>query len=275
MLINTIVRQHLPQSQLEFYSHHLSLIHPPNSLPLTKMPVIYQYHPPQPSSDNDSDNSDTDQPTPTDADDSIVLSDLVRTGEASRLRRRGAMRLEHGLAGTSTGPILHLPNAIRPPLSPSAILLRSSTPDSEGFSNGRGGYNIYGRPRMNAEVRRSDSVGEGYGYTLFCGGEEVESDDDNRSSTPFEPSILPLYPTTPSSTSTLKSARPPRRSNGCGALLHMQASPRRRLGVWIAETAATDAVVEMDTSYFDRAAVVKIVKSACGCIREGVGCGVW
>ncbi|KAL0569162.1 hypothetical protein V5O48_012808, partial [Marasmius crinis-equi] len=30
-----------------------------------------------------------------DADDSIVLSDLVRTGEASRLRRRGAIRSNH------------------------------------------------------------------------------------------------------------------------------------------------------------------------------------
>jgi hypothetical protein len=241
------------------------------------MPVIYQYHPPQSSDDSD---SESDQPAPTDADDSIVLSDLVRTGEASRLRRRGAMRLEHGLVGTS-GPTLHLPNSIRPPPSPPSIILRrrdsSEGPRSpeEGFTNGRGGYSMYGRPRMNAEVRRSDSAGEGYGYTLFCGGEEAESDADNWSSAPFEPSILPLYPTSPSSTSILKSTRRPKRSNGCGALLHLQASPRRRLGVWIAETAATDAVVEVDTSYFDRAAVVKIVKSACGCIREGVGCGAW
>jgi hypothetical protein len=257
---------------LEFYDHH-----PPQPyadlFAIPQMPVIYQYHPPPSSDDSD---SESDQPTPTDADDSIVLSDLVRTGEASRLRRRGAMRLEHGLAGTS-GPILHLPNAIRPPPSPPAILRRSSTPATpdEGFSNGRGGYSIYGRPRMNAEVRRSDSVGEGYGFTLFCGGEEVESDADSWSSAPFEPSILPLDPASTSSTSILTSTRRPKRSNGCGALVHMQASPRRRLGVWIAESAATDAVVEMDTSYFDRAAVVKIVKSACGCIREGVGCGVW
>ena len=32
---------------------------------------------------------------PSDADDEIVLSDLVRTGEASRLRRRSAMRIDH------------------------------------------------------------------------------------------------------------------------------------------------------------------------------------
>ncbi|KAK1232610.1 hypothetical protein PQX77_004229 [Marasmius sp. AFHP31] len=35
------------------------------------------------------------RPTIRDADDSIVLSDLVRTGEASRLRRRGAIRSSH------------------------------------------------------------------------------------------------------------------------------------------------------------------------------------
>jgi hypothetical protein len=243
------------------------------------MPVIYQYHSPPSSDDSDSDNE---PPAPTDADDSIVLSDLVRTGEASRLRRRGAMRLEHGLAGTSA-PIYHLPNAIQRPPSPPTIVIRNSWDSSqgprspeEGFSNGRGGYSIYGRPRMNAEVRRSDSVGEGYGYALFCGGEGMDLDRaDISSSATFEPSILPLYPTTAWSNSILKSSRRPRRSNGCGAVVHVQASPRRRLGVWTAETAATDVVVEMDTSYFERTAVVKIVKSACGCIREGVGCGAW
>jgi len=30
----------------------------------------------------------------------------------------------------------------------------------------------------------------------------------------------------------------------------------------------------MDASYFDRKAVVKILRSACGCVREGVGCAV-
>src|SRR3954447_15364031 len=64
------------------------------------MPIIYHNRSSSNSSDSMSSSAssaDLTSPTVTDADDSIVLSDLVRTGEASRLRRRGAMRLEHGL----------------------------------------------------------------------------------------------------------------------------------------------------------------------------------
>ncbi|KAJ3531426.1 hypothetical protein NM688_g7578 [Phlebia brevispora] len=63
------------------------------------MPQIYRRHSEYaPGSLTESRLRTTIASTPqlTDADDSIVLSDLVRTGEASRLRRRGAMRLEHG-----------------------------------------------------------------------------------------------------------------------------------------------------------------------------------
>jgi hypothetical protein len=40
---------------------------------------------------------------PINADDSIVLSDLIRSGEASRLRRRGAMRIDHGTSCSWNG----------------------------------------------------------------------------------------------------------------------------------------------------------------------------
>lgn len=55
----------------------------------------------------------------------------------------------------------------------------------------------------------------------------------------------------------------------------MHAAPRKRLGVWTAKNEATGAVVGLDPGYFDRTAVAKIVRSACGCVREGVGCAVW
>jgi len=54
----------------------------------------------------------------------------------------------------------------------------------------------------------------------------------------------------------------------------MHASPRRRQNVWIGKTEAVGTVVAMDASYFDRKAVVKMLRSACGCVREGVGCAV-
>ncbi|KAF8900644.1 hypothetical protein CPB85DRAFT_154976 [Mucidula mucida] len=173
-----------------------------------------------------------------DADDSIVLSDLVRTGEASRLRRRGAMRLDHHTTAAQTAAA-----------ADGATWEPDETP----------------RPHRDKEE---------YLWTLFCGGEEETDDDDELDyAAAFEPSLFPLCPASAPSPRTTATRRP-RRTNGCGALVHMRAAPRARLGVWTAKTRASDAVVSLDTSYFDRAAVSKIVRSACGCVREGVGCAV-
>jgi hypothetical protein len=137
-----------------------------------------------------------------------------------------------------------------------------------------------GRIRGRADVCED---GDEFGYTLFCGGEELEGDMDvdldesHWSTSPYEPSPLPLYPPAQSCAVASSSRRPrPRPVSGCGALLHMHASPRRRLGVWTAKNeASSGAVVGLDAAYFDRAAVAKIVRSACGCVRDGVGCAVW
>ncbi|KAF9023121.1 hypothetical protein BDZ89DRAFT_1070125 [Hymenopellis radicata] len=173
-----------------------------------------------------------------DADDSIVLSDLVRTGEASRLRRRGAMRLDHHTTAAQTA---------------AAADGATWEPDET--------------PRLHREK-------EEYLWTLFCGGEEEQEDDefDEYHHAAFEPSLFPLCPASAPSRPT--TTRQPRRTNGCGALVHMRAAPRGRLGVWTAKTRASDAVVSLDNAYFDRTAVSKIVRSACGCVREGVGCAV-
>ena len=246
------------------------------------MPIIYRPRAPSFSSDTETE-TETTGPTPTDADDSIVLSDLVRTGEASRLRRRGAMRLDHGLTGQ--------PNPPRAPSPATIIVVGSPTWESESEDrdgtgpvfarNDRERGGRYGRAQQR-EIRRSgEDDGEDFRFTLFCGGEnsEPEFEVDDRSWISYEPPLLPLYPSTSTAaaipSSSAHARRRSKRSNGCGALLHMHAAPRKRLGVWTAKSEASTAVVGMDPMYFDRTAVAKIVRSACGCIREGVGCTIW
>ncbi|KAF5358584.1 hypothetical protein D9758_007718 [Tetrapyrgos nigripes] len=280
-------------------------------------------------------------PEPTDADDSIVLSDLVRTGEASRLRRRGAMRLDHyhrdslppnenpssGTRSTGLGsrastsslrsmePFLSVLRA-NPTRTIPARLDTSSNPSQgddwvQPATLRRSSVNI-ASTRGNPDPWDIES--ESYTYSLFCGYElepgteeyaayeerwaEEEFIRKQMCSEPFTPSPFPLLPpstsTSPKGKEKAMPSSPPR-VNGCGALLHLRAAPRARMGVWMAKTEATEAVVALDPDLFvdpdsdassrfslggssntpeSRAAsaVVKVVKSACGCIREGVGC---
>lgn len=246
-------------------THFISFISPP-------MPIIYRQRTPS-FSDSDSElENENIPPAPTDADDSIVLSDLVRTGEASRLRRRGAMRLDHGFGGQANPPRV---------FNPTVIVVGSPTwePEPEesqgsGVSRERAPRYTRGppRPRRAADECESDIV-----YTLFCGGDELESEDDSNLHPyrPYEPSILPLCPSSSASSSKARHPRKPKRSNGCGAILHMSAAPRQRQGTWSAKGNASSAVVSLDECYFDKETASKIMRSRCGCIREGVGCAVW
>ena len=43
----------------------------------------------------------------------------------------------------------------------------------------------------------------------------------------------------------------------------------------MAKEDAAEAVVALDAEYCDHPAMDKMLKSACGCIREGIGCSVW
>lgn len=214
-----------------------------------------------------------------------MLSDLVRTGEASRLRRRGALRLDHGAAGQAQQPQDRNNNPAQTVAgSPTWISDPEPDPDdvpvfARNTDRDRALRYAYvaatGRGRNRSDVYED---GDEAAYTLFCGGEDVEweLESDAGSLPAFEPSTLPLYPLPVSSSTRRPSYRKTKRTNGCGALLHTQATPRRRLGVWTAKSeASSGAVVCLDPSYFDRAAVAKIVRSACGCLREGVGCAVW
>jgi len=97
-------------------------------------------------------------------------------------------------------------------------------------------------------------------FVLYCGVREFRLPP---SKNPHLVSPLPIYPRRPPSLPM---------SNGCGAVVHTSAVPRRRCGVWMARFGSTDAVVEMDSQYFDRSVVVRMMKSPCGCVREGIGC---
>jgi hypothetical protein len=115
-----------------------------------------------------------------------------------------------------------------------------------------------------------DLEGESRSYLLCCGG--IVEDEWVGNDEPYYISPLPQCSTV---RSPYVSRRRPRKSNGCGAVIHISAIPKRRCGVWMAKEGGTDAVVGMDSSYFDRSAVTRMMKSTCGCVREGIGCAVW
>lgn len=273
------------------------------------MPVTFSSRPPRPSS--------SPEPAFTNADDSIVLSDLVRSGEASRLRRRGAIRdgplsSHRQTSSMSSAPVFSPPaptftatasRSLFRPLSPvwRNDFQESRDPDFQGVdddvyqydddedANGewqwgrtQGAMDSAGnveregrRQALEADIRLEDTDHSSGSFILLCGAEIAPDAQDLSShfaSTSNAPRRKPsvFCPVSPAQ-------RPPRprRTNGCGAIVHLSGIPRRRHGVWIARGAATPDVVSMPTSYFDCTAVAKMMKSACGCVREGVGCSVW
>jgi hypothetical protein len=243
-----------------------------------------------------------------DVDTSIVLSDLVRSGEVSRLRRRGAIAIRDipppqspvqlplttpPLPPTTSGTSRHSSTA-QPHPEPDL----SETDDDDVEQRQRGVGRWFFRSRLNSrelstsdfnepdpllfspesEVRLEDE-GEDSSYVLFCGGRMRESDWYG------SPPSLP-QPHDPPARIRASAFRPQpaarrpshtraRRTNGCGALIHLHAQPRRRQGTWVASGAAAETVVRMDPRYFECCPSVKMIKSACGCVREGVGCRVW
>ena len=241
-----------------------------------------------------------------DADDSIVLSDLVRSGEVSRLRRRGAIAIRDmtapqspvPLALTSPPPASGVPHhspaslPLLAPPHPEPDLSETDDDDAEQRQGGVGRW--FFRSRLNLRElstsdlndpdpllfpqeadARLDEEEEDTSYVLFCGGRLREIDW-------YSPPNLPR-PLDPPARHRASAFRPPpacrpsraRRTNGCGVLIHLNAQPRRRQGTWVACGAAAETVVRMDARYFDCCAPVKTIKSACGCVREGVGCRVW
>lgn len=222
-----------------------------------------------------------------DLDDSIVLSDLVRTGEVSRLRRRGAMRIDHNHIHHATAGGHVVPGA--PRLStPNIVLVERSNWDSDSDLDSpvfTSHWNTdpvasrAGRRHLRPSRRYGPYSGTGlpssgvkdeYLYTLVCGVEDPRSEPTETE--PFRPSILPLYPNSPSlSASAVHSTK----STGCGSVIHVHAAPRSRYRTWSARTAASETVVPMEACYFSTKEAARFSKSSCGCVNEGVGCAIW
>ncbi|KDR84439.1 hypothetical protein GALMADRAFT_151335 [Galerina marginata CBS 339.88] len=240
------------------------------------MPQIYAPNPlrrrsSSSASSSSSSSSSTTALRPIDADDSIVLSDLVRTGEASRLRRRGAMRID---------PALHSVGSAR---TPSVVIVDRQTWDAEYEFDLASLHEPSGRTaslrlphRRQRSTRRygpyasgssgQHEVADEYVYSLVCGQKIHGYDSDDFEA--FKPSVLPVYP------ATHRPEREINRSTGCGSLVHVRAAPRPRVGVWTAYSAASSIVVPLDAGYFDACEAAKFARSSCGCTKEGIGCAV-
>ncbi|KAL0947683.1 hypothetical protein HGRIS_013771 [Hohenbuehelia grisea] len=233
------------------------------------MPQIYRpvatTSQPRPTESDISDDSASDSQA--DPDEALFLSDLVRTGEASRLRRRGAVRLDHAP--------YHRQSLL--PQTPALIVVDTSTTSvseeeedadarqSRQFVGGRGVETMEPFARREAQLAelRKDDHHPTMQYTLFCGGyDDSAIYYDTDAQTPFESSPLPQMPS--SAHGKRRRSRP---TNGCGALVHLHAAPRSSPGAWTAPGDATDAVVAMDPG--DRKQ-----QGSCGCVREAIGCVV-
>lgn len=209
-------------------------------------------------------------------DDGIVLSDLVRTGEASRLRRRGAMRIDHAAREGGALPVQSPAN------HPSGQDMQTtqSVPnlnafwrqDQDGAADEEDSPSYTGEWPDERDTQADDPDDpEGlekstHTFVIYCGAEEPNLPS---STTPYLTPPLPSYPRQPPRPRTFQT------SNGCGAVVHTAAVPRRRCGIWTARFVGTDAIIEMDSQYFDRSVVARMMKSPCGCVREGIGCRLW
>ncbi|TFK24700.1 hypothetical protein FA15DRAFT_406043 [Coprinopsis marcescibilis] len=226
------------------------------------------------SSASSTSSSTMSRPTITDADDAIVLSDLVRTGEASRLRRRGAMRLDRN-------SIHGVPR--RPPSLDDSDSDEENRPYSFAYSESNRLENLdrrhrtlgahqYQHPSYSRWVPHPDIDHEfdeeNMSYILVCGAEVEDTFVDP---TPFKPSALPIPPPKVSSTSSSVIRKPV--SNGCGTIIHLFASSSPTK-VYTARSAATEAVVPLSAEYFTQYVGVRFEMSPCGCVKEGVGCAV-
>lgn len=135
---------------------------------------------------------------------------------------------------------------------------------SDEYPSGSGAVATDGRGR----VEDYDDLEES--FVLYCGGEDPRPPRKDYSK-PFRPSALPILPSE-SSSRGIGSGASASRSTGCGAVIHLRAYPQRQGAVWVGKEEATDSVVGLGESYFERNVVAKMMKNACGCVREGVGC---
>lgn len=216
---------------------------------------------------------------------SLSLSDLVRTGETSRLRRRGAITGRHlarqsmsTLAGSSgANATAAAITTLNPPApqyqQPNRQIVQAPTLPPPWVD---GGSSMMQQP-WAAEISdptKAEDDADGVphsGYALYCGVETWEFGDEE----PYEPSLFPsVFDDSPPSSPTYSPLRTTiRKSTGCGALIHTSGKPRPKSGTWQACGKASANVVPMDKTYFERGGQAKLF--SCGCRWHGVGCSNW
>lgn len=212
----------------------------------------------------------------------IALSELVRTGETSRQRRRGpaGMSVDHSMRRTvadmswvrpSLGPVIVPPAPQQPegsmtesPEWADFILQDARNQPSVTIPYASSPWSVDDPPKVD------DARDEGGAtYRLYCGFEQWCFDEVE----PFEVSPLPDYPCVSKARAKPSSSRRFKKSNGCGALIHISGTPRTRFGTWQAKGRATSVVVPLDKAFFNIGGTMQA--SPCGCRNYGVACSAW
>ncbi|KAH8106451.1 hypothetical protein DFH11DRAFT_1691863 [Phellopilus nigrolimitatus] len=210
-------------------------------------------------------------PTEVEEEEPMALSDLVRTGEASRLRRRGAItghRANRQSSSSFAGAVGEtLLNGTeyqwnRPPLAQIVVPPPPWTDVSP--VNPPAVYPPWPDIPDPTKAEEEADGHHGSSYAIYCGYEDWEFGDEE----PYEPSPLPEPFEAP--TPSTRAPQRFRKSTGCGALIHTNGTPRTKNGTWQARGKAADVVVPLDKMYFERGGQPK--QFACGCRWHGVGC---
>lgn len=214
-------------------------------------------------------------PPQSEGDEPVVLPDLVRSAELSRVRRRGATSGSHrGNRQSSTSyPVPSAswlasngPPPFRIDQAPTQVPITQVVipPPQWASANGVPMPPSYPAWTEAVDVTKPDEGSDvhGSGYNLYCGYEELFFGSDES----YVPSPFASHP-------AKRSSQRFRKSNGCGALIHTNGSPRTKSGTWQAKGRATGNVVPLDKMYFEHGGQTK--HFACGCRWHGVGCSIW
>jgi hypothetical protein len=247
-------------------------------------------------------------PSPVDADANIVLGDLVRSGEASRLRRRGAVRLDHARAAQSVS--ISSVSTSRPAVSstihPSRFYGYASSSgqhsrfgnvtledfalrDPDGDHLDMDAYEHLGEhadePTWTWPGAAGTSVGSSNGRSLSGGAlvqDELAAVADAQASTtrfalycgaPLDLSGQMFSPPPFSWAQLPPTSSPP--TSGCGTLVHPHALPRTSASAYSARCAAAPVVVPLEAEYAPPELASRAITSSCGCARQVIGCSTW
>ncbi|KAJ7584982.1 hypothetical protein C8J56DRAFT_1166201 [Mycena floridula] len=207
-------------------------------------------------------------------DSAISITDLLRSGEASRLRRRGARReppSDTVVQLVELALMAHSGQRPAPgtadPRAPAAARQPGSWTDSTSPAFGSLPDSTFIWDTLR-DLRREREDAQTVSYTLYCGSEPVLSTQPGLGS--FRPNPLPWASDFTDDSRSQPKTTSITRSSGCGALIHTQAFTHSQ--GWTARTTAPEAVVPLDEHYFSEIEFHGIGKARCNCHTEGIGC---